>query len=917
MKYFKLNILAILSLVTGLCACTVDEPQLNESERSISATIMDHGTQTRAIVLDNPGTRLDIYWHQNDHIGLFGTGGSNVDYALSDYSLSANSKTARFVTTEEKIPTGEILAYTPYQAGTTSSDGKIYVDVPSEQTFTWAKGVAQPDPSANLMLARGTRGGGLSFYPVMAVLKIGKQFDKDVSLKSVEFSDLDKQPVCGSAALSWKDGVPTCEMVGSGDVITLSGPQPLSISENEVRVFYLTIPARHYSKGFQITFVTTDGERISQTVGATHGKDMQAGVLYPVGDLAPDVVDVDGKCELKPNTIMMTPENLDKITIKDKRYQRLTNVDGGELLDAHGRPIGGYKMELEVSKDLHPAEGGWMIFNQPSDDLPNGGVFKIESVTKATDDTYRVTIVTDPNPFAPFKLLELGQPMYDENGVFHEEAGVPLNFNGKLREIVDENGESIDFSLTPNGEIVFTEEAVAQMLGVDKRAVSRAHNMTVSTPNFSICASGDNAEANFSPKFETSVTTAVGVFDGELQYICAKLDPVFKLESSFTLKAGFSVSKSVHLVTLVFSPVFVYGVYVNLEIEVSLTAAVGGEITFQTTLSCTQDLGSYTIAYNKGDGFALRKNREPSLAGYNLQEPTLSAGGSLYAQAGVTVVPSLHFYAMANIGLSCDMNIKAAYTRTGGETVDTYGGAKFTIGPEMQIMPCVALGGLLPVKWTHNFKELTLKFTPDPWYEQYYLPECKPGKMRELFIRYKTTPGLYDIIPSSPGKPGFASWLNIGLESLDYSVALSKKCATDIDVCMAYYELTNYDVIFSTLATDRDREIYARGHVFGTYSSIHPKMNPDGTSPFKLVALQHLGTYPALTENQDFSGTIAPPSDLAFKTHTYYKAVPVIARDNKIEVMLGNLMTWDDWPESYIYIQGYSDPSGVPYERSN
>lgn len=908
----KFNILAILTVVAGLWACTTDEDSWSESAHGISATIVDHGQQTRSIVLDNPGVRLDIYWQKDDHIGLFGTGASNADFVLAASSLTGDNKTALFEPTSES-PTGSIIAYAPYQMGAASDGDKIFIDIAQEQKFTWAKSMAQPDPSANLMLAKGSRGAGLSFYPVMAVLKIGKLFEEDTKLKSIEFRDLDGQPVCGAAVLTWKNGVAACEVTGGGNVLRLAGEQALSIRKDELRCFYLTVPARRYGKGIEITFVTEEGQRTTQTVGTTNGKELLAGVVYPVGDFVPDVQDVpDAVCELMPNAIMMTPENLDKIIINSKSERELHDLEGGVLYNIHGNPTWGYELDMTVSKDLHPVEGGWMIFNQPSDELPSGGVFRIQSVKSSYDGIgYNVYLVPETNPFAAFKRLELGKPMYDADGTFHEDAGVPLDFNGKLSKIVDMRGKSVDFSISPTGEIVLDEEAVAQMLDVDTRAVSRTHNMSVSTPNFSICASGDNAEANFSPQLQTSIRTAIGVIDGELQYICTRMEPVFNFESSFTLKAGYSVDKSVHLVTLCFTPVMVPpGITFNFEIELSLNVGAGGEISFTTSLSSTQDLGSYTISYNKGDGFLLRTNREPTTGGYTLNPPSVTGNTSLYAYAGINAVPALSVFAMASIGLSCDFNVKASLSSESNEH-GRFGGTKFTIGPEIQLTPRVAMGGILPVKWAHNFKELTMKFTPDPWYEQYYLPEVLPTNSVVINggYNYKCAENMCYI---DLGDEHFLFYPRLALESTSYTFALAKSCPSDVEVGMAYYEITNYDVSFEK---EKDKELFKRGYISGLYGmvSIVPRYYPDNRPGYKELAVQHLGTYPALTEYKEFTGSIAPPADLHLKEHTIYCAFPVLLYDGKIAAFISDSGLHGYYGISYLYIQGLSDPNGVPY----
>lgn len=913
MKDIRFNLLAILSLVTCLCACTADEASWSKSSQGISATIIDHEIQTRAIAIDNPGFHLDIYWQENDHIGLFGTGATNADFVLAANSLTGDNKTALFEPTD-KTPTGDIIAYAPYQAGATSDGNNININIASEQKFTWAMSMPQPDPNSIIMLAKGSRA-GLSFHPVMAVLKIGKMFDEDTKLKSIEFRDLANKPVCGSAVLTWKDGAASCEVTGSGNVLKLTDAQPLSIREDELRTFYLTVPARNYDKGFEITFVTDQGKRIVQTVGLAHGKELQRGIVYPVGDFVPDVQITDVEYEMMPNTIMMTPENLDKINIDNKSYRELHDLEGGVLYNIHGNPTWGYELDMTVSKDLHPVEGGWMIFNQPSDELPNGGVFRVQSVRPSADNSsYNVYLVPETNPFAPFKRLELGKPIYDADGTFHEDAGVPLDFNGKLSKIVDMRGKSVDFSISPTGEIVLDEEAVAQMLDVDTRAVSRTHNMSVSTPNFSICASGDNAEANFSPQLQTDIRTAIGVIDGELQYICTRMEPVFNFESSFTLKAGYSVDKSVHLVTLCFTPVMVPpGITFNFEIELSLNVGAGGEISFTTSLSSTQDLGSYTISYNKGDGFLLRTNREPTTGGYTLNPPSVTGNTSLYAYAGINAVPALSVFAMASIGLSCDINVKASLSSESNK-YGLFGGTKFTIGPEIQLTPRVAMGGILPVKWAHNFKELTMKFTPDPWYEQYYLPEILPTNSVVFNggYNYKCA-DEWVTIHGDGGDVNFQP--RLALESTSYTFALAKSCPSDVEVGMAYYEITNYDVSFEKEA---DKEFFKRGYIKGLYGmvSITPRYYPDNRPGYKELAVQHLGTYPALTEYKEFTGSIAPPADLHLKEHTIYCAVPVLLYDGKIAVFIYDSGLHGGYGISYLYIQGLSDPNGVPYEKA-
>ena len=238
---------------------------------------MEHGIEVtchRALMQDNPGYSIDIFWQEGDRIGIFGEGGSNVEFALAASSLTEKGRSTSFETSGT-MPQGTLTAYFPYCPDAVQKNGALVLNFPSTQEYNVKSGVVQPDPKANFMIASGSRGSGLFFQPVMAALKIGKVFDKDVEIDRVEFRDLDGKAVCGAFSTSFRNGTPATQFSGNGNVITLDCGKFVKAVKDEVKIFYLLVPARSYPKGFELCFVTSDGERITQTVGASMGKSLQ------------------------------------------------------------------------------------------------------------------------------------------------------------------------------------------------------------------------------------------------------------------------------------------------------------------------------------------------------------------------------------------------------------------------------------------------------------------------------------------------------------------------------------------------------------------------------------------------------------------------------------------------------------------
>lgn len=136
----RITILLAVLILTG---CTRQE---TFRDNSLTATI-DCGTNaTKAILIDNPGYRLDSRWQDGESIGVFGDGASNVKFNVSGADISHDGKTAKFKATSN-IAEGTLAAYSPYQADAKVSGSDISVTIPVVQTYITRNGVVQPDPA--------------------------------------------------------------------------------------------------------------------------------------------------------------------------------------------------------------------------------------------------------------------------------------------------------------------------------------------------------------------------------------------------------------------------------------------------------------------------------------------------------------------------------------------------------------------------------------------------------------------------------------------------------------------------------------------------------------------------------------------------------------------------------------------------
>ena len=106
----------IIGSITLLCAlaCTREslQPESVPQENGLVATIVSSQAETKAILLDNPGVRMESFWQADDHIGVAGPGGQVQVFSVRDSDILNDGKTAVF-RSDEAVPSGQLFRSTP------------------------------------------------------------------------------------------------------------------------------------------------------------------------------------------------------------------------------------------------------------------------------------------------------------------------------------------------------------------------------------------------------------------------------------------------------------------------------------------------------------------------------------------------------------------------------------------------------------------------------------------------------------------------------------------------------------------------------------------------------------------------------------------------------------------------------------
>ena len=803
----------------------------SSSANSLTAVIS--ASYTKSILIDNPGVRVESFWEDGDAISVSGGSVGNMRLSITAADISEDGKTAEFKSTTD-IPSGELTALSPYSESAVISADGISFTFPAVQLFTTRHGVPQADPRASIMAGRGSRTTGVNFTNVMSMLKVGHCFEEATMLRSIEFRDLSGKSVSGEASISWNGGVPTAEIAGQGGIITLDmGESGLSLEAGEIKPFFLIVPARDYPEGFEITFVTMEGDRISKVAGTKMGKELLSGVLYTVGDIGNNDGIPGVTAKLKSNATVMSPDKLDLIQITS--ISNMPVYQDGQYLEGPSGKVYAPQIAAIVHKDLNPAVGNWLLFDHYTSDMPEGALLRIKSCTQLDPDHFEVLAVSDPNVAAPFDELVAGTPLYDEQGNLLEDGGFEIDAS-YIESIVDQKGNPVEFGITDNGELVFDEEATGQML-----ATKAVVNHTFTSPSLSKTLEGRGCEMTVGARMSLGMKAALGIVYGEFQYIHMVCNPKIEINASFSIKGEVSLTESFHLITLKFTPIIVAPGFICIpQLEIWGTLGASGELEFQTSLSYTKDLGNFGLSYNKGDGITVRHSLEPNSSGDVSPFVPQIGGltGSINAISGLQLNPGISVYGLLSCGVKCECTLKFGMISNG-----TYLGRKFALTPEVNLSPFIySLGGIL----NRTFNSMA-KIQCDPVWEKYITPECKINYWDANFSVSS------DAYMMNIGDGAIVTKVPTAATGVSYDITLKGDAFSNIKLGIKYWDVS--DVKYSpwmdnsyTVDQWKAAGLEGVGLWLGAIKGEPIGLTEAGTDI--------LGTYEAGTEEKTFSGTV-------------------------------------------------------------
>lgn len=802
------HIILYVAAVLGLTACSdtlfedgTRRPADGESRR-LEGRILQSTTprQTRALMIDNPGTSVTLKWQQGDQIGVFGSKmGNNVPYTIAGNDISNGGRTASFETQYDGTA-GDLLAYFPYDASARlEADGNLQLSLPATQQYAEEDYVARPEAAYSLMAARGDTKQGVVFRNVLALLKIGlvsPDENQPRRVRRVTFRDLDGKPVSGAFTVTWNGDEPTATFSGGGTTLTLDcGEDGVLVDTLRTCPFFLSVPARTYPKGFELTFELTDGSSFSKTVGTTAGKTLLRSVVYPIGDFAQE--NFEGcSSTLMPNARYVDAELMDQIT----GYQVSYHSDGfmwdSELYTASGNK--------DFAKDQ-------ILLFPPSEVFPYGNAVKVKSVDEGISQN--VVRITQCEDFAEaYKEIKIGEPCWNDDGTFIEGKALTLNLNKYLQKIVLPDGEEVYFDRDGDEislELPYDPDEDPNLSAEMTRSVRMDETFSTPTLRLKMGKEGSGtyvkgkASLNMAAKVDFGAKMVLNAEDGALHYAGLSIHPVIKAQCKFDAQGEFKAeSGDKYLFTAVFGGLVIAGVPVTFECDFYASVTLHGNMELKGTITYQKTLSAFGFSYIKGDGFTGRSNFQQPDENEGFRIPEVGLTGSIGMTGTITPAPKIHVYGLFDVGvrapMSMDFTVSGEWQKGGASN-----GLKATLTPSIALEPFVyTLGGL----YTKTFKDFA-SHQFNPIWERWLTPQIEKINLQPV---YQYLPedevsgtAIGDTNTGSASK-GYASlpesyahqtasgeWSyapRTGITGIEYSMTVSRKLMKEVNLGIAIYE---------------------------------------------------------------------------------------------------------------------------------
>lgn len=842
-----------ISFVLALASCAREpfEPQPLESNVLRASLVREKGTSTKTQTLDNPGIRMETRWAEGDQIGVWGSqSGSNVLYEVEPADISYGGRSALFYG-KENIPKGALTAVYPYQENAVLSGESIQVSFPPRQVFTRNNSVPAPDPAAMILAATGNGEDGLQFYGAVSMLKIGYVAPENQVIKEVVFTDLSGGAVNGTLSIAWENGLPKPSVDGGTSSVLLDCGNGVLATGEDLTLFWMSVPARHYPQGIGITFVLKDGTRVEKTIGTAYGKTLYRGVVHAVGD-ARTVEEYTGSgvsYELKENVVVVDRDKVDLLRDVQRKNVWYTSETGEEILmDA---------LQVMVHKDLGLAKGTYMILNEVSELLPYGFIGIVEEYT-AFGDEAQVLIRACEDPAEPFKHLRLGSPIYADDGSILDSGGLDLNLGGRLESVTTPDGEDLPFDVEGDSLTLYEPPTKA------------VKNNSYTSPRlkFSVKAEGTvDSEISLGAQLQLNTRFSMGADDdGRTEYIHFNLNPkvLLDLQCKYSLSYDFEgLEGGIEFGTFRFAPITVGVIIVRPAVEIGAYCKASASVEFNMKYSYVYDCGTYGFSYSRAYGFTPRQLMTQPSEEDGFQPPEITLNGTLGFSAGLYVTPELSLYGLLSAKLRSEVGLQFAlgYERS-TDGLGFVGGGYFSITPEFSLTPSLAtLGG-----WWNTKMDPLQPLEFDPIFKKYLIPEFKYGESLKGLV---ANPIYGNSVWLKYGNTQYAIKKITGYNGFDYHFVFRKEPLITLGVGVALYGGNKFEY---WNPSETQTEWINRGlEDYTSFSSSY-------FEKAKFLGVIPVGEYSGPDsedqETVEFKGTMQYPFD--FGDYKYYMLVPCV-----------------------------------------
>jgi hypothetical protein len=572
----------LFSLFFIFTGCSVEEHfSHEEADQLLSATIVEEKNGTRTTLSDDPTNRkVDVLWQHGDAIGVFGSAsGTNVRFQTEEGAISSDGKSTVFETSET-APEGELTGYYPYQQGAALlSGGVLQLTMPATQSYdTNQTGVVRPDPAVNMMVGKG-KDGNIAFRNLFAILRITIAGSDGESVKQVVFTDLSGKPVSGKFSVNWNDDLPEAVFPETGSNndqrIILDCGDGISLLDQTLTKFYLIVPARNYSKGFQVEFILADGRKIVKTIGIAGGKNLQRNMLYPIGDLF--------------------PSQEDKISYKMHPKASVISEERYDLIRSASLNTENHTLTLKVEEGFAPQEDEMILINRTSADLPNGYVGKVKSISGESVVLEPVTDITEV-----FEELSIGDPLWSTGGDAVPSGGYAIDLTRYITSIERPDGQPVEYAIAGSSismEVPITRAEAEVDTKFSMPALGHTFKIDDGSNNNNSCALKLGVQMDLALYFHILIQ------GWSLKDLHCRVNPTVNLSSGFTIdwvSDSNVFGTEIPFIIIRTAPIPAGPVMIIPLIEFFLTFDLEGKAGLAAELSYSKEF-SFGMAYRNGE----------------------------------------------------------------------------------------------------------------------------------------------------------------------------------------------------------------------------------------------------------------------------------------------------------------------------